>query len=552
MKLLRNRSKMEKFENFLNNLGCEDEHTEFKEAKNNFDVLGKPGDKKCIYGYCVALGNEGGGCLVLGVDDKRNIVGTNFPKNSFGSIKEEIYKRTGQKIDMEEKFFDNKRIIIIRVPGRPVGQFYTFYDVPLMRVGQQLVVMSQEQQKKIFSEGQVDWTGQIAKNASFDDIDDDAILKARENFWKKHTNLSMEEINAWDKKTFLGKARLLNDEKITNAALILLGKQESKDLLLPKIAEISWVLKDAKGEILDYSHFYPPFIITVDDVFNKIRNLKYRYIKTPDSLFPEEVDKYDPYVIREALNNCIAHQDYSKLSKITVVEKPDSLVFANEGSFIPETIEAVIDTDTPPKYYRNKFLANAMVNLNMIDTIGSGIQKMFSIQRKKLFPLPTYDLSNDSVKVEIFGKVMDINYAKILAKNIGLSLNDIILLDNVQKKKTIEPEAAKRLRKLGYIEGRYPNVYISAMVAEKTGAVGEYLDKKGLDNRYYERLIMDYLKVKPTSKQELDTYLCSKLSNILTDKQKKKKISNLLYRMALKGLVESSSRSRSAIWSLKK
>ena len=94
---------------------------------------------------------------------------------------------------------------------------------------------------------------------------------------------------------------------------------------------------------------------------------------------------------------------------------------------------------------KNKFLANAMVNLNMIDTIGSGIQRMFSIQRKKLFPLPTYDLSNDSVKVEIFGKVMDINYAKILAKNIGLSLNDIILLDNVQKKKTIEPEAAKRL-----------------------------------------------------------------------------------------------------------
>lgn len=539
-------------ENFLNTLGCEDEHTEFKEAKNNFCVSGKPGDKKCIYGYCVALGNEGGGCLVLGVDDKRNIVGTSFPKDSFGSIKEEIYKRTGQKIDIEERFFDNKRIVIIRVPGRPVGQFYTFYDVPLMRVGQQLVVMSQEQQKKIFSEGQVDWTGQIAEKASFDDIDDNAILKAKSNFLIKHPNLSMEEINTWDKKTFLGKTGLLNDGKITNAALILLGKKESKDLLLPKIAEISWVLKDVNGELSDYSHFYPPFIITVDDVFNKIRNLKYRYIKIPDSLFPEEVDTYDPYVIREALNNCIAHQDYSKLAKITVVEKPDSLVFANEGSFIPETIEAVIDTDTPPKYYRNKFLANAMVNLNMIDTIGSGIQKMFSIQRKKLFPLPTYDLSNDGVKVEIFGKVMDVNYAKILAKNIDLSLNDIILLDNVQKKKNIEPEAAKRLRKLGYIEGRYPNIYISAMVAEKTGAVGEYLDKKGLDNRYYERLIMDYLKVKPTSKQELDTYLCSKLSNILTDKQKKKKVSNLLYRMALKGLVKSSSRSRNAIWSLKR
>lgn len=543
---------MEKFENFLNTLGCEDEHTEFKEAKNNFEILGKPDNKKSIYGYSVALGNEGGGCLVLGVDDKKNIVGTNFPKESFRSIKEDVFKRTGQKIDIEEKFFDNKRIVIIRIPGRPVGQYFTFYDTPLMRVGQQLVVMSQEQQKKIFSEGQVDWTGQVAKNASFDDIDDNAILLAKSNFLVKHPGLSMEEINDWSKKVFLGKAGLLNDGKITNAALILLGKQESKDLLLPKIAEISWVLKDNNNEIVDYSHFYPPFIIAVNDVFSKIRNLKYRYIKTTDSLFPEEVDKYDPYIIREALNNCIAHQDYSKCAKITVVEKPDSLVFSNMGSFIPETIEAVIDTDTPPKYYRNKFLANAMVNLNMIDTIGSGIQRMFNIQRRKLFPLPTYDLSNDSVKVEIFGKVLDINYAKILAKNIGLSLNDIILLDNVQKKKTIEIEVAKRLRKLGYIEGRYPNIYISAMVAEKTGAIGEYLDKKGLDNQYYEKLIMDYLKVKPTSKRELDVYLGAKLSNILTDKQKKKKVSNLLYRMALRGLVESSSRSRNAIWSLKR
>ena len=543
---------MEKFENFLNTLGCEDEHTEFKEAKNKFEIFGKPDNKKSIYGYSVALGNEGGGCLVLGVDDKKNIVGTNFPKESFRSIKEEIFKRTGQKIDIEEKFFDNKRIVIIRIPGRPVGQYFTFYDTPLMRVGQQLVVMSQEQQKKIFSEGQIDWTGQVAKNASFDDIDDNAILLAKSNFLVKHPGLSMEEINDWNKKVFLGKAGLLNDGKITNAALILLGKKESKDLLLPKIAEISWVLKDNNNEIVDYSHFYPPFIIAVNDVFTKIRNLKYRYIKTTDSLFPEEVDKYDPYIIREALNNCIAHQDYSKCAKITVVEKPDSLVFSNMGSFIPETIEAVIDTDTPPKYYRNKFLANAMVNLNMIDTIGSGIQRMFNIQRRKLFPLPTYDLSNDSVKVEIFGKVLDINYAKILAKNIGLSLNDIILLDNVQKKKTIEIEAAKRLRKFGYIEGRYPNIYISAMVAEKTGAIGEYLDKKGLDNQYYEKLIMDYLKVKPTSKSELDVYLGAKLSNILTDKQKKKKVSNLLYRMALRGLVESSSRSRNAIWRLKR
>ena len=543
---------MEDLEQFLNNLGCEDEHTEFKEAKNTFDVLGKPGDKKCIYGYCVALGNEGGGCLVLGVDDKRNIVGTSFPKDSFGSIKEEIYKRTGQKIDIEERFFDNKRIVIIRVPGRPVGQFYTFYDVPLMRVGQQLVVMSQEQQKKIFSEGQVDWTGQIAEKTSFDDIDENAILKAKENFATKFPNINKEEIDSWDVKVFLSKAKLLNNGKITNAALILLGKEESKALLQPQVAEITWVLKTDAGDILDYKHFSPPFIISIDEVFKKIRNLKYRYMKTSGSLFPEETDQYNSYVIREALNNCIAHQDYSKCARITVVEKTDSLVFTNEGSFIPKTIKAVIDTDMPPRYYRNKFLAEAMVNLNMIDTVGSGIKRMFTEQRARLFPLPSYDFSDDKVKVEIFGKIIDINYARLLAKNTDLSLDDIILLDAVQKKKTIEPYAVRRLRKKGYIEGRLPNIYISAMVAEKTGAVGEYLNTKCLDNNYYRKLILDYLKVSSAKRRELEAFILPKLSSLLTDTQKKKKLENILNRMRLKGFIVNSGNGKQSVWSLKK
>ena len=381
---------------------------------------------------------------------------------------------------------------------------------------------------------------------------DEAVLKAKSGFCVKFPNIPKEEVDAWDKKTFLSKTRLLLGGKITNAALILLGKEETRSLLLPYVAEISWILKDNQGIVLDYEHFYQPLILSVDKVLAKIRNLKYRYMKSSDSLFPEEVYQYDTFVIREALNNCIAHQDYSKCAKITLVEKPDSLVFANEGSFIPRTIDAVISTDTPPKYYRNRFLADAMLSFNMIDTVGSGIQRMFNKQRLRLFPLPSYDLSGDKVKVEIFGKIIDFNYARILAENTSLSLSDIILLDNVQKKKNIEQDAVKRLRKLGYIEGRYPNIYISAMIAKKTGKIGEYLNTKGLDNRYYEQLICGYLEVRASSKKELELYLFPKLSNLLTDKQKKKKIENLLHRMSLKGMIECSSRSKNAIWDIKR
>lgn len=540
---------MSNLEEFLNNLGCESEHVEYKEAKNTFPIDDSK-DPHCIYGYCVALGNEMGGCLVLGVNDDRQIVGTNFHIDH-QNLKEFIYEKTNQRIEIIEGEVDGKRVIVIKIPARPIGSFLKFNKVPYMRVGQQLREMDQETIKKILNEGQVDWSGQVVKNATFEDIDDEAILIAKANFAKKFPNIKQEEIDSWDKKTFLSKAKLLNNGQVTNAALILLGKETSKDLLLPAVAQISWILKDADGENLDYKHFFPPFIKTVNDLYAKIRNLKYRYMKGSGSLFPEEVDKYEPYVIREALNNCIAHQDYSKHAKITVVEKPDSLIFANDGYFIPKTIEAVIDTDTPPRYYRNRFLADAMVNLNMIDTVGSGIRRMFRYQRDRFFPLPTYDLSNEQVKVEIFGKVLDVNYARILAENTELSLEDIILLDNVQKKKKIEQTAANRLRKLGYIEGRYPHIYISASLAEKTNSVGDYLNKKGLETRFYENLILDYLKVRSASKKELETFLIPKLSEILTDKQKKKKIGNILHRMSVKGLIVSSSKTKRAVWSKK-
>lgn len=544
---------MEDLEQFLNNLGCEDEHTEFKEAKNNFSVLGSFDKRNCVYGYAVAIGNEGGGCLVLGIDDKKRVVGTtSFPKDSFVSVKERIYDKTKQRLKIEEKFFNGLRIVIIKIPGRPLGEYYSFYEVPLMRVGQELRTMSKERIQEILNETRIDWTGQIAEKASFDDIDENAILKAKENFAVKFSNISKEEIASWNIEVFLAKAKLLNNGKITNAALILLGKEESKILLQPQVAEITWILKTDTGDTLDYKHFSPPFIITIDEVFKKIRNLKYRYMKTSGSLFPEETDQYNSYVIREALNNCIAHQDYSKCARITVVEKPDSLVFTNEGSFIPKTIKAVIDTDMPPRYYRNKFLAEAMVNLNMIDTVGSGIKRMFTEQRARLFPLPSYDFSEDKVKVEIFGKIIDINYARLLAKNTDLSLDDIILLDAVQKKKTIEPYAVRRLRKKGYIEGRLPNIYISAMVAEKTGAVGEYLNTKGLDNNYYRTLILDYLKVSSAKRRELEAFILPKLSSLLTDTQKKKKLENILNRMRLKGLIVNSGNGKQSVWSLKK
>ena len=145
-------------------------------------------------------------------------------------------------------------------------------------------------------------------------------------------------------------------------------------------------------------------------------------------------------------------------------------IITNEGNFIPETIENVLKDGFSSPYYRNQFLANAMVNLNMIDTVGSGIRRVYDIQKKKFFPMPDYDLNETNrVKVTLYGKIIDEKYSKILFEKTNLDIDKVMLLDREQKGFEITKEQSDYLRRDKLIEGRYPNIYISSDIARITG-----------------------------------------------------------------------------------
>jgi ATP-dependent DNA helicase RecG len=240
--------------------------------------------------------------------------------------------------------------------------------------------------------------------------------------------------------------------------------------------------------------------------------------------------------MREALHNCIAHQDYELKGRIHVVEKSDELIFTNLGSFIPGSIEKVIEQNAPQEYYRSQFLVNAMVNLNMIDTIGSGIKKMFILQRNRHFPMPDYDLSEpDKVKVTILGKVLDENYTKTLINNTNLDLKTVIYLDKVQKKEKLTREEFKILKTQKLIEGRYPNLFVAARIAAVTGDKASYIKNRAFDKEHYKKMIIAFVKeYRAASRQDINNLIIDKLSDALDEKQKRNKITNLLSEMAKK------------------
>ena len=541
-------------------LPAETEWVEFKEAKNNFDFddLGK---------YFSALSNEANlkgqpfGWLVFGVKDKpvpRPIVGSQFrPRRpDLDSLKQEIAVHTSHHLTFEEIHevaTSQGRVVMFQIPaalrGSPTSWKGHFYG----RDHEALVPLNLHELEQIRKQVvQEDWSAQICDGATLNDLDPNAIAFARQEYKKKNPNLAAE-VDAWSDETFLNKAKVYIGGKITRTAIILLGRPESDHFLAGSHPQLSWILKDRDGLERDYKHYGPPFLLAVDAVLGNIRNLTSRVLPW-GTMFPVELLQYDPWVLRETLHNAIAHQDYSCSGRINVVEFEDRLVVVNMGAFLPGDVESVIRRDAPFSVYRNAFLAQAMVGLQMIDTIGSGIKRIFQAQKKRSFPMPDYDLSDpNEVKVVISNKVLDERYTRMLMARADLDLWDVIALDKVQKGKPLADDEFKSVKAKKLVEGRRPNLFVSAEVAAATDTVEDYLNKRGIDKAYCKKMVVELLDKKTEAKREdIDKLLLGKISDALNEDQKKNLVMNLLQEMKREETIRPSGTGRWTKWRLHK
>lgn len=362
-----------------------------------------------------------------------------------------------------------------------------------------------------------------------------------------------EEVDGMTDSDFLTKLKLILNGSITNAALLLLGNEDN-DYLFSTPPEASWRLFDSSENIKDYEIFKIPFISASDRIFAKIRNLTYRYMPNQMTLFPAETKQYDMWLLRELMNNCIVHSDYSIGGRIYLNEFEDKLILTNPGSFLPGSIEPILKPSYNPPFYRNQLLAETMVKFNMIDTQTMGIRKVFKIQQEKYFPLPDYDLSTArQVSVVVYGKTIDDNYSRVLFENPDFDLTTVYLVDKVQKHETISKDAVKYLRKLRVIEGKVPNIFISAKVAESIGEKAQYVKNKGFDDDAYRKWILSYLDTyKRGTKQDFIKLLRDKLPDTMSENQKDSKVRNLLSSLRREGIITlDSDNKRLANWILK-
>ena len=539
----------------------ETEVVEFKEANKDYD-------KDKIGQYFSAISNEANlkslqyGWLIFGVRNKdKKIIGSEYRnKKGLDTLKLEIAQGTTGSISFIEIFEvyplvdgEEKRVVMFQIPAAataiPTGWHDHFYG----RNGESLGALSVEELDRIRGQEKKDWSKQLIEDATLDCLDKNAVILARQKYKEKMNRPHItEEVDKMTDEQFLTKIKLMIGGKLTNAAMVLLGI-EDYDYLFSTPPEISWRLFDSKDCVKDYTIFKVPFITASERAFEKIRNLTYRYMPSQLTLFPTETRQYDVWLLRELMNNCIAHSDYTIGGRIYLNEFEDKLILTNPGTFLPGGIEPILQPSYNPPFYRNQLLAETMVKLNMIDTQAMGIRRVFRIQQEKFFPLPDYDFSVPrQISVTVYGKVLDENYSRVLFENPDFDLSTVYLIDRVQKHAPIPKEAIKELRRLGVIEGKAPNIYVSAKVAESTDTKAQYVKNKGFDDEYYKKLIISYLETyKKGKKQDFIELLADKLPDTMDDKQKNSKVRNLLGSLKNEGRITTDSdNKRLANWIL--
>lgn len=453
----------------LKNMRESEDHVEFKKGEHgnvsyNGGEKNKPKDRrKCILGYITALCNECGGRMVIGMHDNypHQVVGTRQNENALGELESNIYRDTGIRTEAYELYEDEEsktgRVVVIEVPPRPVGKIYKFEDVALMRVGEELLPMDDKVLLSILQEQEPDFSEQYCEGATFEDLDSEAIAVLKEKYAKKQKNPSFKSL---DDRQALSDLNLINGNKITNAAVLLVGKESVINKIFPQ-AKVMLEYRNTEAQINFDSRlqFGQPFFILIDKLWEAI-DLRNGSVPIRENSYIFDIPFFNEDVIRELINNAFAHRDYRKNSEIVIKQYPARLEVLNAGGF-PNgvTVDTLLTVPSTP---RNRLLTDVLSKTGVVERSGQGIDKIYLLTLSEGKPAPDYSKSDDFTVIAILqATVKDKAFAMYvqgiqdnLPEDNKLTVFEIMALCEIRdgKKKPSDKQITHKLEQMGIIE----------------------------------------------------------------------------------------------------
>lgn len=504
---------------------------EFKEAKNNFDADHKLAD------YCAALANEGGGKLILGVNDKKVVVGTKAFMGTHNTLSNYLLANIGIRVDVEELPHPDGRVLIFHIPARPTGQVIksTGKHTRPMRAGESLVEMDDQTLKNILNETEPDFTASVVVGMTVADID----LQTVEILKKKWAEKSKRsDFLAFEPEKVLLNIGLMTDKGITYAGLIIAGKTEAITKYLPDAEIIFEWRHDYKQTHYDFrKNWRKPFVSIDEEIWNTInaRNLR---IPFQEGLFQREVWGFDEKSVREAVHNAVMHRDYSiKGQSVFIKASPKDFYIESPGG-LPAGI--TLENILREKKWRNRALAEAFEKMGFAERSSQGMDDIFEKSIRDGKGLPDLSRSDlNAVRLSIPAQVQDKNFIlyleRIISENqISLSFEEIYELENIREHQKIKhAEFKNKFLQLGVIEvigkGRGTKYILSRRYYEIIGQSGKHTRIKGLTREQMKELILNHIREgKPSRREDLISGFpeCSPqdISNLLQELKRNGKI----------------------------
>lgn len=400
--------------NELKTLREREDHIEFKRAEHNYPFAGgkktDPRDRRhCVLGYVVALANERGGRLVLGMADAypHEVVGSDFAENETGNLEDEIYERLHIRVRTEELYNEKgRRVLVITVPSRPIGKALRFEGVPLMRVGESLREMDDAEYFSIISEQDPDFSARICEGLTLDDLHEEAIKNMRERIAQKRNR---KDVLTTPINLLLSDLHLLtNDGKLTNAALLLLGKEAMIEKYMPQAnVVVEYRTNRSQVRYSSREEFRLPIFLTIEKIWAYVNQPACNPLLHINDL-PAVLDcrAFNEETVREAVINAMIHRSLQISSDIFIRLYPDMMEITNPGGFpYGVNIGNILTVNSSP---RSRLMAEVIEKTGLIERSGQGVDLMCANCVKEGKPLPDYSASDDyQVNLRLYGEIPD-------------------------------------------------------------------------------------------------------------------------------------------------
>ena len=432
---------------------------------------------------------KGGGRMVVGMHDDfpHKVTVTRQNENALGELESNIYRDTSIRTEVYE-LFENEvdktgRVVVIEIPSRPIGKVYKFEDVALMRVGEDLLPMDDKVLLSILQEQEPDFSEQFCEKATFEDLDPEAIQVMKKKYAKKQKNPSFESL---DNRQALSDLHLIEGNRVTNAAVLLVGKESFINKVFPQ-AKVMLEYRNTESQIHfdNRLQFGQPFFILIDKLWEAI-NLRNGAVPVRENSYIFDIPFFNEEVIRELVNNAFAHRDYRKNSEIVIKQYPSRLEIMNAGGF-PNgvTIETLLTVPSTP---RNRLLSDVLSKTGVVERSGQGIDKIYLLTLSEGKPKPDYTRSDDFTVVAILlATVKDKAFAMYvqgiqdsLPEDKKLNVFDIMILCEIRdgEKKPSDKQITHKLEQMGFIEkhGKTNAIYyiLPRRYYELTGDMAAY------------------------------------------------------------------------------